>query len=239
MDEILSATLGPETVIVDASKSLETWRVISAAMPGRVAAVHLVKDVRAYLDSTLGRMATMVPERLWAEQLARRPLRAHTMRALPQSLVYLLRWMRQNRAMERALAGGSTPWLRVGYEALCREYQKKDLDVAVRSSATCEDSATASFAGQCESYLNIHGAGQVLAERSVAEVPRLLLAQPAELPLHQLGNERLSGERVTSSGTGRAPVEISACSTSSRTPAFRSGPRTARTGRISTAQKKD
>ncbi len=49
------------------------------------------------------------------------------------------------------------------YGALCTEYQKRDIDVAVRSSATCEDSEDASFAGQCESYLNIHGADQVTA----------------------------------------------------------------------------
>lgn len=34
--------------------------------------------------------------------------------------------------------------------------------VAVRSSAVCEDGLTASFAGQQESYLNVHGGGAVL-----------------------------------------------------------------------------
>jgi pyruvate,water dikinase len=43
-----------------------------------------------------------------------------------------------------------------GYAALCEEYGA-EVDVAVRSSATVEDSAMASFAGQCESYLNVHG----------------------------------------------------------------------------------
>jgi pyruvate,water dikinase len=58
------------------------------------------------------------------------------------------------------------------YAVLCREYQRKNLDVAVRSSATCEDSEAASFAGQCESYLNVHGAEQVLAhwKRCVASL---------------------------------------------------------------------
>jgi pyruvate, water dikinase len=58
------------------------------------------------------------------------------------------------------------------YGVLCLEYQRKDLDVAVRSSATCEDSEQASFAGQCESYLNIHGASQVLShwKRCVASL---------------------------------------------------------------------
>ena len=46
--------------------------------------------------------------------------------------------------------------LHSGYAELCREYGA-EVDVAVRSSATVEDSAEASFAGQCESYLNVHG----------------------------------------------------------------------------------
>lgn len=48
-----------------------------------------------------------------------------------------------------------------GYEALCKEYGGT-VDVAVRSSATVEDSEEASFAGQCESYLNVHGADSVV-----------------------------------------------------------------------------
>ncbi len=47
------------------------------------------------------------------------------------------------------------------YDQLCEEYGAR-VDVAVRSSATVEDSAEASFAGQCESYLNIHGHKSVL-----------------------------------------------------------------------------
>ncbi|QDU83387.1 Phosphoenolpyruvate synthase [Planctomycetes bacterium Pla163] len=48
-----------------------------------------------------------------------------------------------------------------GYARLCDEYGP-DVDVAVRSSATVEDSADASFAGQCESYLNVHGSDSVV-----------------------------------------------------------------------------
>ena len=48
-----------------------------------------------------------------------------------------------------------------GYTRLCDEYGA-EVDVAVRSSATVEDSADASFAGQCESYLNVHGAESVV-----------------------------------------------------------------------------
>jgi len=49
----------------------------------------------------------------------------------------------------------------VGYEELCEEYGP-GVDVAVRSSATVEDSAEASFAGQYESFLNIHGSESVV-----------------------------------------------------------------------------
>lgn len=43
----------------------------------------------------------------------------------------------------------------------CREYSY-DTDVAVRSSATAEDLPDASFAGQQETYLNVHGVKNVL-----------------------------------------------------------------------------
>ena len=47
--------------------------------------------------------------------------------------------------------------LREAYAALSRRYGEPAVDVAVRSSATAEDLPTASFAGQHESYLNVHG----------------------------------------------------------------------------------
>ena len=49
---------------------------------------------------------------------------------------------------------------------------RHEVDVAVRSSATQEDSQDASFAGQCESYLNIRGADSVVAhwKRCVASL---------------------------------------------------------------------
>ncbi len=43
------------------------------------------------------------------------------------------------------------------YKQLSAEYHQNDLSVAVRSSATAEDSAEASFAGQQESFLHIQG----------------------------------------------------------------------------------
>jgi pyruvate, water dikinase len=47
--------------------------------------------------------------------------------------------------------------LRSAYRELSRRVGKDNLDVAVRSSATAEDLPDASFAGQQESFLNIHG----------------------------------------------------------------------------------
>jgi len=48
-----------------------------------------------------------------------------------------------------------------GYAVLCEQYGP-GVDVAVRSSATVEDSAEASFAGQYESFLNVHGTEDVV-----------------------------------------------------------------------------
>ncbi|EDX83207.1 phosphoenolpyruvate synthase [Synechococcus sp. PCC 7335] len=49
------------------------------------------------------------------------------------------------------------------YLELCEQTQNSTLDVAVRSSATAEDLPDASFAGQQETYLNVHGVKGVLA----------------------------------------------------------------------------
>ncbi|MBU1118860.1 phosphoenolpyruvate synthase [Patescibacteria group bacterium] len=48
------------------------------------------------------------------------------------------------------------------YDVLSKEYKKRSVDVAVRSSATAEDLPDASFAGQQETYLNITGQYQLL-----------------------------------------------------------------------------
>jgi pyruvate, water dikinase len=49
----------------------------------------------------------------------------------------------------------------IAYQSLCQKYGD-DTDVAVRSSATAEDLPDASFAGQQETYLNVHGIKAVL-----------------------------------------------------------------------------
>ncbi|MEL6222173.1 MAG: phosphoenolpyruvate synthase [Cyanobacteria bacterium J06627_8] len=48
------------------------------------------------------------------------------------------------------------------YLTLCHDSQRSSVDVAVRSSATAEDLPDASFAGQQETYLNVHGIKGVL-----------------------------------------------------------------------------
>lgn len=47
--------------------------------------------------------------------------------------------------------------IREAYSLLCQQAGQKELDVAVRSSATAEDLPDASFAGQQETFLNIRG----------------------------------------------------------------------------------
>ncbi len=48
------------------------------------------------------------------------------------------------------------------YKKLCKQYKTKEIDVAVRSSATAEDLPDASFAGQQETFLNIKGEDELL-----------------------------------------------------------------------------
>ncbi len=48
------------------------------------------------------------------------------------------------------------------YRILSKKYKQKNLDVAVRSSATAEDLPSASFAGQHETYLNVRGEKELL-----------------------------------------------------------------------------
>jgi pyruvate,water dikinase len=48
------------------------------------------------------------------------------------------------------------------YRKLSEKYKTKNVDVAVRSSATAEDLPDASFAGQHESYLNVEGEKELL-----------------------------------------------------------------------------
>jgi pyruvate,water dikinase len=60
------------------------------------------------------------------------------------------------------LPAGVAEAVAAGYAALCDECGDPDLPVAVRSSATSEDSAEASFAGLQDTYLWVRGADSVL-----------------------------------------------------------------------------
>ena len=71
------------------------------------------------------------------------------------------------RTIRRAFLRGEWPentaqHLRLAYRRLSDKTGKADADVAVRSSATAEDLADASFAGQQETYLNICGEAALL-----------------------------------------------------------------------------
>ncbi len=48
------------------------------------------------------------------------------------------------------------------YEEMCEKYNNDAIDVAVRSSAVCEDAPDASFAGQFETFLNVSGEEDLL-----------------------------------------------------------------------------
>ncbi|HXP21773.1 MAG TPA: PEP/pyruvate-binding domain-containing protein [Streptosporangiaceae bacterium] len=52
--------------------------------------------------------------------------------------------------------------IRAGYRQLCERTGVQDLPVAVRSSATCEDSPDASFAGEHDTYLWVRGEDEVI-----------------------------------------------------------------------------
>jgi len=52
--------------------------------------------------------------------------------------------------------------IRAAYHDLSERYDTKEVDVAVRSSATAEDLPAASFAGQQESFLNVRGEDALL-----------------------------------------------------------------------------
>ncbi len=52
--------------------------------------------------------------------------------------------------------------IKKSYKEMCERYSKRNVSVAIRSSAVCEDAPDASFAGQFETFLNVSGESQVL-----------------------------------------------------------------------------
>lgn len=74
---------------------------------------------------------------------------------------------RSSRRVREMILGGVFPQdlrgeILASYGELSGRYGVNHADVAVRSSATAEDLPTASFAGQQESFLNVHGEAQLL-----------------------------------------------------------------------------
>ncbi len=75
---------------------------------------------------------------------------------------------RTARQVRQRIAGAPLPavvqeQITRAYSELSQRYEEDATDVAVRSSATAEDLPTASFAGQQETYLNVHGTARLLA----------------------------------------------------------------------------
>jgi pyruvate,water dikinase len=69
--------------------------------------------------------------------------------------------------IRRMILAADLPWevvreIKTAYKELTKSTGKKQLAVAVRSSATAEDLPTASFAGQQETYLNVRGEKDLL-----------------------------------------------------------------------------
>lgn len=86
------------------------------------------------------------------------PLDPHDLAALERTGEELMRAVRAT-----ALPEDLTESIRDAYASLCSETGLEDVSVAVRSSATSEDSAGASFAGEFETWVDITGADEVIA----------------------------------------------------------------------------
>ena len=84
--------------------------------------------------------------------------------SLPDGGAALRRAAREERERAPELVAGAEigDELRVAVEEAYAELGEGDHAVAVRSSACAEDSQEASFAGQQETYLHVHGADEVL-----------------------------------------------------------------------------
>lgn len=68
-----------------------------------------------------------------------------------------------HRLQQTALPEAVATQIREGYEALCDHLGVPDVAVAVRSSATAEDSAGDSFAGEFETWVDVVGAEDVVS----------------------------------------------------------------------------
>jgi len=122
------------------------------------------------------------------------------------------------RAIREAIGAAGLPQdlrrsIAEAYAALCRTAGCEDLPVAVRSSATSEDLPEASFAGQQDTYLYVHGLSDLLAHclRSYASLftDRAIIYR-AELGLgSQLPEMSVGVQQMVRSDRGAAGVAFS------------------------------
>jgi pyruvate,water dikinase len=115
-------------------------------VPGGFATTALA--FRQYLDH--GGLTTRINARLAA-------LNADDVRALAEAGAEIRRWV-----LEAPLPAALESAVRESYAALAAD--SPGATFAVRSSATAEDLPDASFAGQQETFLNVHGIDEVLAK---------------------------------------------------------------------------
>jgi pyruvate, water dikinase len=133
-----ATTVDAHRRFLDADVPEGTWDSLSQPLAACEPAVTRARSLRAALEQLLRHAA------------ADDHLGLHTRAELARALV---RAAPVPMEVEEAI--------RQGHRGLTEAYGA-DVDLAVRSSATTEDSEAASFAGQYESYLNVRGADAVL-----------------------------------------------------------------------------
>jgi pyruvate,water dikinase len=133
-----ATTVDAWDAFLDAPVSLESWAALTEKARRIQADVLRARTLREALTTLFDALDPEDPLDLHARTTLARGLVRHT--PVP-------------REVERSL--------RLAHQRLAASYVG-DLDLAVRSSATCEDSEIASFAGQYESYLNVRGEDGVI-----------------------------------------------------------------------------
>jgi pyruvate,water dikinase len=100
----------------------------------------------------------------------------------------------RGQALRQAIVGAALP--ADLQDQITAAYLKLEGNVAVRSSATAEDLPAASFAGQQETYLNIHG--------TVALLRRASVASPRSSPTARSATGRTAGSTISKSHSASA-----------------------------------
>ena len=133
-----ATTVDAWDAFLDAPIAIESWAAITEEARAVEAGVLHAGSLREALNTLFASLDPEDSVDLHARATLARGLVSHT--PVP-------------REVERSL--------RAAHGRLASEYTG-DVDLAVRSSATCEDSELASFAGQYESYLNVRGEDGVI-----------------------------------------------------------------------------